>query len=144
MYFGADTKKDRTQDSIKLLEYAFANYTYVDLAAIANEEFSHFRSNYLNNVIINKSTESTLESQLEPISTPLIPMHKDLVSSITSTVSFTNYFEAPVLSGEYLGSVYIHQDDELLLSIPFNFTSDIQKKNTFDYFFQLISSIGVF
>ena len=28
---GADTKKDRTRDSIKIIEYAFASYRMVDL-----------------------------------------------------------------------------------------------------------------
>ena len=28
---GADTKKDRTKDSVKLIEYAFANYKIVNI-----------------------------------------------------------------------------------------------------------------
>ena len=36
---GADTKKDRTKDSIKIIEYAFANYRMVDLEYMLHEQF---------------------------------------------------------------------------------------------------------
>ena len=36
---GADTKKDRTKDSIKIIEYAFANYKMVDLGYMLHDEF---------------------------------------------------------------------------------------------------------
>lgn len=36
---GADTKKDRTQDSIKLIEYSFSNYQMVDLKFMIEDEF---------------------------------------------------------------------------------------------------------
>ena len=34
---GADTKKFRTQDSIKLIEYAFSNFEMVDINSIVND-----------------------------------------------------------------------------------------------------------
>ena len=40
---GADTKKFRTQDSIKLIEFAFNNFTYINVNDIANEDFEKWK-----------------------------------------------------------------------------------------------------
>lgn len=36
---GADTKKDRTKDSIKIIEYTFANYKMLDLSYMLHDKF---------------------------------------------------------------------------------------------------------
>lgn len=36
---GADTKKDRTRDSIKIIEYAFENYKMIDIGYMVHERF---------------------------------------------------------------------------------------------------------
>ena len=41
---GADTKKDRTKDSVKLIEYAFANYEIVNIEEKINTEFENWKN----------------------------------------------------------------------------------------------------
>ena len=36
---GADTKKDRTRDSIKIIEYTFENYKMIDIGYMVHERF---------------------------------------------------------------------------------------------------------
>ena len=40
---GADTKKDRTNDSIKLIEYAYSNYEIYNLEDIINEKYNEWK-----------------------------------------------------------------------------------------------------
>ena len=41
---GADTKKIRTSDSIKLIEYTYKNYELVNIEKIVKEEFENWKS----------------------------------------------------------------------------------------------------
>ena len=41
---GADTKKDRTKDSIKLIEYAFKNYKMIDISNEINTELESWKN----------------------------------------------------------------------------------------------------
>ena len=51
---GADTKKNRTQDSIKLIEYAFKNYQLIDLNGIIEKEFVNWKLENMHAVEIIK------------------------------------------------------------------------------------------
>ena len=48
---GADTKKDRTKDSIKIIEYAFSNYQMVDMGYMLHEEFDKLVENTKFNIV---------------------------------------------------------------------------------------------
>lgn len=140
---GADTKQDRTSDSIKLIEYAFSNYTYVDLNDLANEEFNNFTDNFLGSINISKSIPSKIEASFNQLSNPILAVRSDLIDSVTSTVSFSSSFEAPVSEGTYIGSIYLHCGSDLIESIPFYFSSNIERKTVSYYFTELLEKLLV-
>ena len=51
---GCDTKKDRTKDSINLINYIFKNYTVVNLKDIIENDFNKWNKEHSNSFIINK------------------------------------------------------------------------------------------
>ena len=56
---GADSKKYRTSDSIKLIEYAFHNFTYVDIKKILSDYFESWKKENISkslNIILIKLT----------------------------------------------------------------------------------------
>ena len=54
---GADTKKDRTKDSIKIIEYAYANYQMVDIGFMIHQEFDNIVKNAKFDVIKGKNSD---------------------------------------------------------------------------------------
>ena len=64
---GADTKKIRTLDSIKLIEYAYKNYEVIDIEKNIKEQFENWK--YLNEkrIYINNTTDIQLSPQFNII-----------------------------------------------------------------------------
>ena len=58
---GADSKKYRTSDSIKLIEYAFHNFTYVDIKKILSDNFENWKKEKLPNIVITKGISNYLD-----------------------------------------------------------------------------------
>ena len=71
---GADTKKFRTQDSTKLIEYAFKNYTVVNIEEIIENEFNSWQKKELNNIVVNKAKNTNIELELSYLSNKYIPV----------------------------------------------------------------------
>ena len=64
---GADTKKYRTKDSIKIIEYTFKNYSVVNIEDKINEEFNKWKEEYKQDVEIIKGKENKVEVNLQEI-----------------------------------------------------------------------------
>lgn len=77
---GADTKKDRTKDSIKIIEYAFANYQMVDLGYMLHEEFDKLVQSAEFEIV--KGITSDLKMDLNDNEVGLYPVNKNKVKDI--------------------------------------------------------------
>ena len=70
---GATTKKMRTTDSVKILNYVFNNYSSTNIESIIRSSFSDLETHFSNNITIKKSTDkATLE--LEDLGNTLFPL----------------------------------------------------------------------
>ena len=77
---GADTKKDRTKDSIKIIEYAYANYQMVDIGFMIHQEFDNIVKNAKFDVVKGKNSDITIDlcdNQIE-----LYAVNKDDIKDI--------------------------------------------------------------
>jgi len=61
---GSDTKKIRTQDSIKLIEYVYANFELVDIGEIAREDFETWRRTNQNRIDVTKGRSNNMSLDL--------------------------------------------------------------------------------
>lgn len=77
---GADTKKDRTRDSIKIIEYAFASYRMVDLEFMLHDEFDNIVENTEFNVF--KGINNDLKLKLEENNVGMYPVEKERIKDI--------------------------------------------------------------
>jgi D-alanyl-D-alanine carboxypeptidase (penicillin-binding protein 5/6) len=135
---GADTKKIRTTDSIKLIEYAFANYTYVNAKEKIQEEFTNWLNEKSNIITYNKSNVDEVSYVLEETNTTWIPILKNKEKDIEITVEYNTNFEAPVYKGQIIGEVQLKLDDEVLVKANITLNQDIPKMTSGDYFTQII------
>ena len=132
---GCDTKKDRTQDSIKLINYIFNNYTMVNVENLIKTEFDNWKKTNPNYFIINKSIQQNLnvkidESQIQFVNIALI--NSD-INNINISINVCSYLEAPVLSGDKVGSINIQLPNSSSFTVDIFSSSTIKKKNIYYY-----------
>ncbi len=97
---GADTKKDRTRDSIKIIEYAFGNYQMIDMGFMLHDEFDTLVESVKFNV--TKGINNNLSLDLEDNDIRLYPVLKSNVKEVEIITEIKTDLEAPVKSQDKL------------------------------------------
>ena len=141
---GADTKKFRTQDSIKLIEYAFKNFTYINANEIATNDFENWKENNLNYININKSATKSLELEVRTCENPLLSINKNDVNNIKTSISINPNLEAPISQNSVLGNLTLSLNNEILITLDIINTNEINRKDIsyyINYFFSNYSNI---
>lgn len=130
---GADTKNFRTQDSIKLIEYAFENYEYVNIKEIADKELSALRNKYSSSFFVDKGISNKISFEISNIDTPILPIKKDLVGNITTESFLNTNLIAPVHKDEILGYIKIVSNNNVIANFDIICKSEISKRSVIDY-----------
>lgn len=130
---GADTKKFRTQDSIKLINYIFDNFKPVNIKDLINNEFEKWKSENLNSFIINKGISQNIILEIENIDNPIIPIRKDLINSINISINCPSYLEAPLLEKTNIGNINISISENCVFNYKIFNSFEIKKKNWNNY-----------
>ncbi|MCI8641769.1 MAG: D-alanyl-D-alanine carboxypeptidase [Clostridia bacterium] len=130
---GADTKKFRTEDSIKLINFIFNNYKNINLEEIIINEFENWKKANINQFIINKGITQNIELAINDLEYTSLPIRKDLCDNMEVYIDCEKNFEAPVNSNLEIGSVKIQIDDNIILSTSIITNNTINKKSVFSY-----------
>ena len=136
---GCDTKKFRTQDSIKLIEYAFKNFEYVDISKKINEEFEMWKQENINNFYIYKGLSSNLVLKLSDLNNSVIPINKKDISSIKINIKSNQYLSAPVNENTIIGKIEVSTNDNFLTSLDILNTYTVEKKSFKDYMLEILT-----
>ena len=91
---GADTKKQRTKDSVTLIEYAFSNYQMIDMGYMLHEKFDTIVENTEFEVV--KGIDSAVRLDLQNNNIGLYPVNKNDVKDIKCEATIKTTLEAPV------------------------------------------------
>lgn len=137
---GADTKKFRTSDSIKLIEYTFQNFKLVNIQNIINSEFETWKKENSNKFYINKGLTNDINLYLENIDNPVIPLRKDLVDSISVSIDCQKIFESPLLKDTQIGNIIVSTNESIILPCKIYNDTKIEKKNVYHYLFEIYRS----
>ena len=130
---GADTKKYRTTDSIKLIEYCFSNFTYVNIEEIISNDFKIWKENTLSSFIILKGKSNYLDLDYENIQYPIIPVRNDLIHNFNIIINYNSILESPVSKGTSIGTITLELEGKTIYSGKIFIDSNIEKKNILDY-----------
>lgn len=134
---GADTKSIRTSDSKKLLNYAFENYTLLNLSPFILEEFNNIKNIKIKNLKIEKSFNQNLNIFLKNYSSNrkiYYPILKKGNSIVTTNSNDTYNIKAPIYKNSpiYIIDLYINQKH--ILSYEVLSSENIYKTNSISYF----------
>ena len=140
---GADTKKQRTEDSIKLIEYAFANYERIDLQEMVLQKFEEWKQINEKRIYIHKAQTQNLNLAIEEVKNKKIIIKKGEADNIHIHIQFIPYFEAPVAKNSKIGLITItkktQKNEENIETINIYNTNDVQKKTLQNYFCELLT-----
>ena len=130
---GADTKNQRTIDSIKIINYIYKNFQYVDISDYIFESFEKYRKNFDENITLYKTQTQPIIS-LSKERSFIFPL-KNNTSNLLSTKFYSiNKLTSNIKSGEKIGCMTIYYDNKILTSIDI-FLSNNLIKNSWKYYF---------
>lgn len=144
---GADTKKFRTQDSIKLINYTFDNFKSINILEKINNNFDTWKTENINKIKINKSISNNINFKIEPSSNcPIsnenknIPIRSDLIDSININIDCPMYFEAPVPINSKVGTINITISDYCSYEYNIYCSTDLRRKKWNNYLLDLFKN----
>lgn len=137
---GCDTKKFRTQDSIKLIEYSFNTYEYINIKDLINKEFEKWENENINAITINKGLNSNVNLSISPLENPIIPVKKEEINNITYSINIEPIIYAPINQNDIIGTITVSAESNILLTANIIINNDIKKKNIFNYFYEFIKN----
>ena len=134
---GADTKKFRTQDSIKLINYIFDNFKPVNIKELIEDKFTKWKDENLDKIVINKGITQNINLEIENIDKAIIPIRKDLIDTINVNVYCPLYFEAPIASKSQLGNISVSISDDINFNYQIYNSFEIKHKSWKIYLFEI-------
>lgn len=131
---GADTKKDRTRDSAKLIEYTFNKYEEIDIKEKIKESFEKWNEINGNRINIEKGESSKLELTLndkDKIFT--YPIEKGTEDNINIEINANLLLKAPVKENTKIGELKVYYDNKEIMTIDIINSNTINKKRIKNY-----------
>ena len=137
---GADTKKDRTKDSIELIEYAFNNFEPVNIKEKIQTEFNNWKLCNLSNLKIEKGISNNIEISLEDLSYDFLPINSNHIIDISIYIYCDTTLKAPLPSNSIIGYLTVSVNSKNIITLNIKNTSTIDKKNSLDFLNDIFSS----
>lgn len=132
---GADTRKDRAKDSMKLIEYAFKKYRVINVEEIINKEFELWKQINENRIYIDKGT-TNVELELEDVKIKKLTGENEPKIEINAVSNLV----APVEKEKRIGTLTVKIGNEIIEEIEIKTKNEVKKRGIIEYF-NIISKI---
>lgn len=132
---GCDTKKNRTSDSVKLINYVFKNFSVVDLYSIIDSNFNTWIQNNSKMINVEKGIfdEVVLCLDNSKIKFKNIAINNASLENIDITINFSTDFIAPLSENYVVGNLLVDIDGENCFNVDILNKNFIERKNVFYY-----------
>lgn len=137
---GADTKKDRTKDSVNLIEYTFSKYKMYNLEERIIEEFNKWKNINEKRILIINGKTSNPKLALGAIEKATIPICDN--DKIEYSINALTEVEAPVEQWNVMGTLTVKLNGEILENIDIVNVNEVQKRDWKDYFKIVLNTYG--
>ena len=136
---GADTKKFRTQDSVKLIEYTCAKYKMKNIEEKIQEEFENWKNINAGRISIKKAKQNEkLNLIIKEINIKQLPLKEGKIEKIQYQINCLTQFDAPVENNIKIGTILVKIDEKIIESIDIVNTEKIEKKTWQDYLREML------
>lgn len=137
----ANTKKERTLDSVKLIEYTNKNYDVINIEEKIKEKFNNWKQLNEKRIYINKAKTQNINLQIEDLKYSKMAVNKKDIDKINIEINSLYYLEAPVYENQIIGNVKVKIGDETIAILNIYNKELIHKKDIFDYFVDFLSFV---
>ncbi len=147
---GCDTKKDRSMDSVKLINYVFNNYSLVNINDIIENDFANWFKSQTGAININKGNFTKLNLNLDSSQIPFtkIAVKNGSIKDIYTDIDFSYNFTAPLEKNSVIGVLNFYIDDTKYFSVNIVNSNFIERKsvifylnNFFENYFDFFSTV---
>ena len=138
---GAGTKKQRTVDSINLINYAFNNFEMKDLKGIIDSNFFSFINNSSKNIKL-KNSNSKLEIEIESLDNYIIPVNKKFANNLNTKIYTLSILEAPIADNTKIGVLTIYENENILLNLDIYLAKPVNKNSILENFKIILKSFA--
>lgn len=135
---GADTKKDRTRDSVEIIEYAYNNYTIYDLEELIKENYEDWKNINEKRIEVIRGKNKILTTKLDKLDNYNIPIKKQDIDNLKVEIFALKEIEAPIYVDDYIGKIIVYNGEEKLYELCIRSDVDIARLTFFDYFYNLL------
>lgn len=133
---GADTKKDRTKDSIKVIEYTYSNYEMVNVEKTIEDAFNKWKEQ--NKIIAIKGKNKYLDIQLGEYEIKEIAVNKQNIKDIEVKIENLSVLNAPVEQSRKVGELKLQVNGKTRLFVDIRTSKEVKKKSVRNYFKEML------
>ena len=137
---GADTKKDRTKDSIQLIEYAFKNYTMINIREKIMTEFNNWKLCNYSSFKVQKGISNNVDVILADLPFDFFPVNCNHINDVSIYIYCNTNLEAPLLANTAIGYLTVSIHNKNILSLDIYNSNSIFQKNFSDFWNDMIKN----
>lgn len=141
---GADTKKDRTKDSIELIEYVFNNFELINIKEQIEKEFSNWKTCNISNFYIEKGISNNIDIYLDNIPYNFLPINSNQINNYSIYIYCNKNLIAPVLQDSVIGFITVSIDNQTVFKIDIKTSNNINKKTIANYFMDILTNYNFY
>ena len=139
---GANTKKIRTKDSIKIINYIYENYELVNIEEKILERYNMWEQINEKRIVINKGVQNNIQTILGDIKIKFYPIKKGDIKDLNIQIENINYLEAPVGKDFIVGKIKVCLGEKEIQNINIYNKDKIDKKSIYEYMKQFVEIIN--
>lgn len=137
---GADTKKDRTKDSIALIEYAFKNFEMVNIREKVLTEFENWKLCNSSSFTVNKGVSNNIDTILDDLPYDFFPVNCNHINDISIYIYCTDTFEAPLAENSNIGYLTVSIDNKTVITLNIHNSNFIPQKSFIDFWNDMLKN----
>lgn len=137
---GADTKKDRTRDTIKLIEYAFKTFSPYNIKEKIENEFQNWILCNSNSFSVSKASSNDISPYLENLNYEYLPLSSNQIQNLSIYIYCNYTLTAPLEKDSSIGTLAVNIDDKNIITLNIKNENSISKMTYKDFFKSLIKN----
>ena len=135
---GADTKKDRTRDSVQLIEYTFKNFQMINIREKITTEFDNWKLCNSSTFSVKKGISNDVDVFLADLPYDFFPVNCNHIDEVSIYIYCNTTFDAPLAANSAIGYLTVSVHDKNVLSLDIYNSNEIRQKNYSDFFNEFI------
>ena len=131
---GADTKKDRTKDSINLINYSFNNFKMVHIKEKITNEFVNWKICISSSFRVEKGVSDSVDIIIQDIPYDFFPIKCNQTDDMSIYIYCNTELTAPLPSGSTLGYLAVSVNNQTVLTLNLYNSNSIALKSPTKFF----------